>query len=191
MQRKDSSATSEKVKYFTQNDYEELSKRKNSKTYPIHIHLPVNVDDSKKITEIEQSQPFRHIDTDDLMHLNKYVLVKYHQKKADRFEVLSLTKLRKILVETENQKGNIFDKATQLLIQIAKEHAFASGNRRTALFSALYFLLINDENYAIRDNPENSETLLGIRYDFYTFEEIKRWITHGEIKKYQRKHGKK
>jgi death-on-curing protein len=64
--------------------------------------------------------------------------------------------------------GDIFDLAAVLLWHLASDHPFADGNKRTALASALVFLVINGVELAQND-------------DF--FESLTLSVAKGEIKK--------
>ena len=68
-----------------------------------------------------------------------------------------------------------------------KQHAFASGNRRTAFIITKHFLTINGKEFNITDNPDFAQIMTGIRENYYTDEEIKNWIQHGTIKEFKRR----
>ncbi len=61
-------------------------------------------------------------------------------KKSDKSELLSYSKLSSAIEKCKKENGDIYDKASALLIELIKGHPFASGNRRTALISVLDFL---------------------------------------------------
>ena len=67
-----------------------------------------------------------------------------------------------------------------------QKHPFASGNRRTAFIAVKDFLLKNNELLGIKDNPEQARIMIGIRENFYKDEELKEWLKHGKIRKFER-----
>jgi len=48
------------------------------------------------------------------------------------------------------------------------------------------FVIINKENFGIKDDPSQSRIMLGIREGFYSDKEIKEWIKNGKIRKFKR-----
>src|SRR5688572_3473952 len=95
-------------------------------------------------------------------------VLQFRAKKADKHEVLSRTKLANILSQCEKSSGDIYEKAAILLCEVTKQHAFASGNRRTAVLVAKEFITDNGREFGIPDDPLNARILQGIREDFYT-----------------------
>ena len=94
--------------------------------------------------------------------------------------------MKQVLNSCRNMEGDIFGKAAVLLRGLVQAHAFASGNRRTAFLVTKYFLVMNNRRLGVRDNPENANVLLGIREHYYSDDEIREWIQHGEIKEFKR-----
>ncbi|MFH0969889.1 MAG: Fic family protein [Candidatus Diapherotrites archaeon] len=121
-----------------------------------------------------------------IIELNLLALMLLKAKKADSPKVLSETKIREVLRNCEQTKGDTYDKAVILMKGIIQKHAFASGNRRTALLATTYFLTLNNAKSNIADNPDNAKTMTGIREGYYTDEEIKEWIQHGKINAFKR-----
>ncbi len=121
-----------------------------------------------------------------IIEYNVLSLTAIKVKKADKAELLSISKLNEIVRETENAEKDIYDKAIVLLKGLVKKHPFASGNRRTAFIVTKDFLLTNNGKFNVKDNPENAKAMQGIREDYYTDEEIKEWIKNGKIKKFKR-----
>ncbi len=83
-------------------------------------------------------------------------------------------------------EGDIYDKAVFLLKGLIQKHPFASGNRRTAFIAAKDFLLKNNEVFGVKDDPEQARIMIGIREKFYKDEELKEWLKHGKIRKFER-----
>ncbi len=107
-------------------------------------------------------------------------------KKSDSAKVLSRTKILDVIDSCKSLEGDLYDKAVVLLKGIIQGHPFASGNRRTAFIITKYFLVMNNRNLGIKDNPENARVMLGIREDYYSDGEIKEWLKNGKIKEFKR-----
>ena len=105
---------------------------------------------------------------EDIINYNRYVLEKIKVKKADAPKILSELKLRDIILKCKNLKGDIYDKAVALLEGLVKGHVFASGNRRTALFITIKFLLDNKAKSMIKNDAKYAKVLTGIREGFYS-----------------------
>ncbi len=71
-------------------------------------------------------------------------------KKADKPEVLSYARIKEVIEDCTEKKGDLYDKAVVLLKGIIQKHPFASGNRRTAFIVAKDFLLSNSENLRLK-----------------------------------------
>jgi|SRR3989344_2067522 len=124
--------------------------------------------------------------TNKIIEYNLIILNIIKVKKADKPEVLSYEKIKEVINECKKYKGDIYDKATILLKGLIQTHPFASGNRRTAFIVAKEFVIINKENFGIKDDPSQSRIMLGIREGFYSDKEIKEWIKNGKIRKFKR-----
>ncbi len=126
-------------------------------------------------------------DVDAVIEANKIVLKEIKALKADRHDLLvgGRQKIQKVLEDAESSQEDIYGKAAILLRSIVKAHAFASGNRRTAYAVTKEFLIHNTGS-----DPElngNVESIMkGIREDFYTNDEIIRWLKGGEIHEFKR-----
>ena len=121
-----------------------------------------------------------------LINYNRYVLEKIKVKKADAPKVLSELKLQNIILKCKNFKGDIYDKASILLQGLVQGHVFASGNRRTALFITIKFLLDNKAKPIIKNEAKFARVLTGIREGFYTRLQIKDWLKNGKIQEFSR-----
>ncbi len=120
---------------------------------------------------------------DELIELNRRVLREIKVKKADRHRVLSRNALDNLLRMVRDQEGDIYEKAVTLLTGLVRTHHFASGNRRTAYLAAKGFLEMNGEKTPVVHDPR---VLQGIREEFYTRYEIKRWLQGHETKEFRR-----
>ncbi len=125
-------------------------------------------------------------DPEKIVEYNKVLLNEIKIKKADQHKVLSYLKLQEAISLCKNLEGNIYEKAARLLKELIQKHPFASGNRRTALFTTLKFLRNNDSFTKIKDDPKYAKILTGIREGFYTDKEITNWLKNGKIKEFKR-----
>ena len=107
-------------------------------------------------------------------------------KKADQPKVLSHQKIVNIIDATKEKKGDIYDKSVVLMKGLIQEHAFASGNRRTAFIVTKEFLSDNRKAFNIPDNPKQARAMQGVREEYYKDEEIKEWIKNGKIREFKR-----
>lgn len=123
---------------------------------------------------------------EEIINYNRYVLEKIKVKKADSPKVLSELKLTEIISKCKNLKGDIYDKASILLQGLVQGHVFASGNRRTALFITIKFLLDNKVKPMIKNDAKYAKVLTGIREGFYNRIQIKDWLKNGKIQKFHR-----
>lgn len=121
-----------------------------------------------------------------IISCNLRVLTEFKVKKADRHEVVSRSAISGIIQGCEDLEGDEYEKAVFLLQRITKAHAFASGNRRTAVLVTKEFLQDNGGEFRVPNEPSNARVLQGIREDFYTREEIMIWLKHGTIRPFTR-----
>jgi len=120
---------------------------------------------------------------DELVETNRRVLREIRVKKADQHKILSRKALEIALAKARAEKGDIYDKAAVLLIELVRGHAFASGVRRTAYSATISFLKTNGENPAV---PHDPKVLTGIREGFYTKQEVKSWLRGNAIRPFKR-----
>ncbi|MGV8169203.1 MAG: type II toxin-antitoxin system death-on-curing family toxin [Candidatus Nanoarchaeia archaeon] len=136
----------------------------------------------------EKVKTLRYLDSaQHVIELNKLAIKLFVQKKSDKHEVLSYSKIKDSLKNCILTEGDVYDKAVALLKSLVKAHAFASGNRRTAVLATLVFCGINDHKIYIPNNPTNSRTLIGIRENYYEDNELKNWLKNGKIREFKRK----
>jgi prophage maintenance system killer protein len=103
------------------------------------------------------------------------------------FNLFNLCYLRKCIENVKRRKGNICDKATELMISIIQNHPFESANRRTAYFCAAG--LLHSKNLEFKFDfftNESAKIFIGIRENYYNFKEIKSWIKNGKIREFKR-----
>lgn len=123
---------------------------------------------------------------EDIIVMNKKMLMDIKVKKADAHKVLSKSKIKNVLELVHATKGDVFDKAVVMLKGLVQAHPFASGNRRTAYASALNFIELNGKS-AKSDKGEQTNVLQGIREGYYKDNEIRDWLEKGEIREFKRK----
>ncbi|HII29640.1 hypothetical protein COT48_06365 [Candidatus Woesearchaeota archaeon CG08_land_8_20_14_0_20_47_9] len=121
-----------------------------------------------------------------IIELNLMVLNIIKMKKADKAEVLSYSKIAKIINGCRRLEGDVYDKAAFLLKSLIQQHPFASGNRRTAFIVTKEFLLNNNKRFGIKDKAEQARVMLGIREGYYSDEEVKEWVKNGKIREFKR-----
>ncbi len=122
-----------------------------------------------------------------IFRYNKLVLKNVRVKKADRAEVISYGALEKVVFECKIIDGDIYDKAVCLMKGLIQRHAFESGNRRTAFVAVNEFIKSNGGQFNITNNPEYARVMQGIRENYYSEWEIKRWIKDGNIRAFKRR----
>src|ERR1035438_6342734 len=103
---------------------------------------------------MNDSKNIKYLSVREMIEFNVLALSLIKTKKADKSEVLSYTKIREVVEGCEQMEGDIYDKAAYLLKKMIKQHAFASGNRRTAFVITKHFLLSNKAEFKITDNPD-------------------------------------
>ena len=124
--------------------------------------------------------------TDEVKHFNVLVLSFIKVKKSDNYEIMSISKLQKVLENCESTEGDIYDKATILMKGLIQSHPFASGNRRTAFITTKSFLTENKHKLNVQDNESQARVMQGIREGYYTDNEITEWIKNGKIRQFRR-----
>ncbi|MEK6968513.1 MAG: type II toxin-antitoxin system death-on-curing family toxin [Nanoarchaeota archaeon] len=123
---------------------------------------------------------------EDIITINQKVIKDTVAKKSDKHQILSRSKIEKVLVTVEGDKGDIYDKAIDLLKGLIQAHPFASGNRRTAFAVCQNFLLANGKESKVKEDFD-VYILQGIREDYYTKEATKHWLKTGEIDEFKRR----
>ena len=126
-----------------------------------------------------------YLTAEQLAEINRRMLKEVKVKRADSHRVASRAKLESIVEEVRAMDGDVFEKATCLLVDLTKKHAFDSGNRRTAYTAAKLFLEANGEALKVDPDPR---VLTGIREGFYRTEEVIEWLKGNGIKDFKRHH---
>jgi prophage maintenance system killer protein len=118
---------------------------------------------------------------DQVIAYNALSLSHIRVKKADQHEVRSRATIRQVIADAAATAGSVYVQAAVLLTGMVRVHAFASGNRRTALLVTRDCLLSNRATFGVRDDPANARILQGIREGFYTLTEIQEWLRTGDL----------
>lgn len=128
----------------------------------------------------------RYQSPEELVKLNEIALAEVRVKKADKAMLLSKSKIDDIIYKCKHTKGSVYKKAANLIKTILQGHPFASGNRRTAFLAVKDFLEINKSKFGVKNIPENSKVMLGIREGYYANDEIMNWLKNGKIRSFKR-----
>jgi prophage maintenance system killer protein len=116
---------------------------------------------------------------DQVIVYNELCLSRIVVKKADRHEVLSRSAITETIARAAATLGTVYDKAATLLTGLCQVHAFASGNRRTALLVTKDFLQANGATFAVNDDPANARIIQGISEGRYTPKDVREWLRNG------------
>lgn len=95
---------------------------------------------------------------EDAKKANKSVIDRFRATKAERFQVLSESKLNRAILGCKKKRGSAERKAIYLLKNISNEHPFASANRRTSYILMNEFLWKN-KGYMIAKKKEYTSQL--------------------------------
>jgi death-on-curing family protein len=108
----------------------------------------------------------------DIVEINKKVLEEVQVNKHDRHFVLNLDAIKNAITSAKVRKGDLYDKASVLLVKLIQNHPFKSTNKRTAFVAAMSFIETNSGS-PIEYDPM---ILQGVRERFYKVEDVKRWL---------------
>ena len=123
---------------------------------------------------------------DEIQYYNTIAIEMFRKSKQDIAKTISISYLQKSVDKVKINPGDIYDKASLLLIELTQMHAFESGNKRTAFLTTKKFVIKNEGKFNIPDTVNNVKVMIGIREKYYTQKEIKEWIINGKIKKFER-----
>ena len=87
--------------------------------------------------------------------------------------------LDKILADSREYEGDIYEKAAFLLRRLIVDHVFRDGQHRTAFVVAVDFLRKNDGSIYHGDYQKARSFLKSIQA--YDVEQIARWIRYGDL----------
>lgn len=107
---------------------------------------------------------------------NKLVLKKFPVSKADRFKLLSREKILKVSKGVRKIEGDIEDKAGYLFKELAIQHPFDSGNKRTAYFSANQFISKNKGYFIAKKRDKQKLFVHKIKHGEVSDKDISNWF---------------
>src|SRR4030042_2716378 len=120
---------------------------------------------------------------EEIQYNNTIAIEMFRRSKRDTAKTISVSYIQKVIEVTKACPGDLYDKASRLLLELTRIHAFESGNKRTAFLTTKRFIVTNGEGFYIPDEVSNVKIMIGIRENYYTLTDIKEWIKHGKIKK--------
>lgn len=126
-----------------------------------------------------------YLSVDQLVEINNRVLKEIRVKRADSHRIADRRKLESVVEKVRTLKGGAFEKGACLLVELTKQHAFDSGNRRTAYAATKLFLEANGGSMNAAADPK---VLTGIREGFYRSDEIVEWLKGYGIREFRRIH---
>jgi len=92
--------------------------------------------------------------------------------KRDRHVVWDEDAITRAIASSRRLKGDVYDKAAVLLIELVKGHPFKSGNRQTATALVADFLRANGKSFKGR----GTNVLAGVRLGDFKRDEVKDWL---------------
>ena len=123
---------------------------------------------------------------EEIQYNNIIAIEMFRRSKHDQAKTISVSFIQKVIDAVKTTPGDLFEKATLMLLELTQIHAFESGNKRTAFLTTKKFVITNGEKFGIPDKESNVKVMIGIRENYYTQKEIKEWIKHGKIKAFKR-----
>lgn len=112
----------------------------------------------------------------DIIEYNKKVLDIVRASKSDAHKVYSHDKIDKSLQAAKRARGDVEYKAAVLMKNLSQAHPFASGNKRTAYFSANKMIGMN-RNYMLAKRREKQLIMTKkIREGRVSAKEIAEWL---------------
>jgi death-on-curing family protein len=92
--------------------------------------------------------------------------------RRDRHVVWNENAIAQAIAVSKSLKGDVYEKAALLLIELVQSHPFKSGNRRTATAVVADFLKANGESF----KGHGTAVLAGIRLGDFKRAEVKAWL---------------
>jgi prophage maintenance system killer protein len=108
---------------------------------------------------------------EEVIETNKRVL-EIVVDKRDRHVVWGEDAITAAIDASKRAKGDVYDKAAVLLIELVKGHPFKSGNRRTATAVVADFLRANNHPF----RGQGTKVLAGIRLGDFKRADVKAWL---------------
>jgi len=112
----------------------------------------------------------------DIVRYNKVVLDIVKASKADSHKVLSSSNIDRAVRSAKRARGDIEYKAAVLMKNLNQSHPFASGNKRTAYFSANKMIGMNKGYILAKRREKQLEMNKGIREKRIDTKGIAKWL---------------
>jgi death-on-curing family protein len=113
---------------------------------------------------------------EDIVRYNKKVLEIVRDTKADRHEVKNYSGISHAVKGSRYAKGDINYKAAVLMKNLNQNHPFASGNKRTAYFSANKMIGMNKGYMLAKRRARQHDMAKRIREGRVNAKEIAKWL---------------
>lgn len=123
----------------------------------------------------------------DIINNNKRVLRIYKANKSDIHQVKAESKIFPAIQNSKKEQGDVFKKATRLIISLNKAHPFQAGNKRTAYFSGNQFIAKNKGFLVLKKRDNQRDIMIKIREERIKDSEVLDWLKNPKKKK---KYGK-
>jgi prophage maintenance system killer protein len=115
--------------------------------------------------------------------------------KGDNFKLKNYIRLSNSVRHTMNKRGDVYEKAGELLKRLCQSHPFESANRRTVYISAMIFICSNIGKVEFKKKYEdvefldktNGNIMNGIRLgNYYKDKELVEWLKTGKIRTFKK-----
>lgn len=121
----------------------------------------------------------------DIIRINHYIIFKFSPEEQmgvkDMGMLASVVNLSKQFAFGEDAYPTVYDKAAALFQSIILNHPFYNANKRTALWSLIYFLKENNVELT-EDQTKLEDFTLSIATDHLDIETISHWIKENSSK---------
>jgi len=101
---------------------------------------------------------YRYPSVDNAKEANKEAVENFRATKAERFEVLSESRIKRAINQCKKRSGTSEEKAACLLKSFSRQHPFGSANRRTGYLLMNQFLFKN-EGYSFAKKKKTTSPL--------------------------------
>jgi len=118
-----------------------------------------------------------YVTYDEVMRIHRHVIT----ETGGELGVLYEGGLRYLLETLSQVKGNLFAKASHLMVRLVSTHPFINGNKRVALMSTV--LLLAKNGYSLRASPrQEADLLLAISREELGEEEVTEWLKSHSVR---------
>ena len=113
---------------------------------------------------------------EDISRYNKIVLDIARAYKADSHKILSQQNIDRAVRSAKRARGDVEYKAAVLMKNLNQSHPFASGNKRTAYFSANKMIGMNKKGMRLFKGDKRVDMAKRIRAGRVNNKEIAEWL---------------